>query len=87
MDRIKAAIIGCGGIANGKYLPTLKATGLVEMAGFCDIIEERAQKARDEYGGDGAVVCADYKKLLKRTSTLCTFAPLTAPTARSPLLS
>jgi len=65
MSKVKAGIIGCGGIANGKHLPNIKATGLADMAGFCDIIEERAEKACGTYGAEGAKVYADYKELLK----------------------
>ena len=43
--KIKVGIIGCGGIANGKHMPSLKKTGEVEMVAFCDIIEERAVEA------------------------------------------
>lgn len=41
---LKVAIIGCGGIANGKHLPSLKQQPEVELVAFCDIVEERAQK-------------------------------------------
>ncbi|AIS52934.1 putative dehydrogenase [Thermoanaerobacter kivui] len=35
------------------------------MVAFCDIIEERAQKAAKEYGTKDAKVYTDYKKLLE----------------------
>lgn len=35
------------------------------MVAFCDIIEERAVKAAEEYGVEGAKVYTDYKELLK----------------------
>ena len=41
-DKIKIGIIGCGGIANGKHMPSLKKVKECEMVAFCDIIEERA---------------------------------------------
>ena len=54
-DRIvKIGIIGCGGIANGKHMPALSRLKDVQMVAFCDIIEERAQKAAKEYGVEGA---------------------------------
>ena len=57
MERIvKVGIIGCGGIANGKHMPSLKAVKGVEMVAFCDIIEERAVKAAAEYGTEDAKV-------------------------------
>lgn len=65
MDRIvKIGIIGCGGIANGKHMPSLKQIENVQMVAFCDIIEEKAQKAAAEYGVPGAKVYTDYKELL-----------------------
>ena len=50
MRKIRAGIIGCGGIANGKHLPAMKKNGNFEIVAFCDLVEERAQKARQEYG-------------------------------------
>ena len=42
---VKAGIIGCGGIANGKHLPALKNLPDVSVVAFCDIIKERAEEA------------------------------------------
>ncbi|MBQ3140940.1 MAG: Gfo/Idh/MocA family oxidoreductase, partial [Clostridia bacterium] len=64
MSKIKVGIIGCGGIANGKHMPSLKETGLCEMVAFCDIIVERAEKAAKDYGTADAKVYADYKQML-----------------------
>ena len=50
MRKLKAGIVGCGGIANGKHLPAMKKSGLYEIVAFCDIIRERAEKAKAEYG-------------------------------------
>lgn len=63
-DTIKVAIIGCGGIANGKHMPSLKRLPDVEMVAFCDLIEERAVKAKEEFGTADARVYIDYKALL-----------------------
>ena len=58
MERIvKLGIIGCGGIANSKHMPALKKMEDVEMVAFCDIIEERAKKAAEEFGVPGAKSC------------------------------
>jgi predicted dehydrogenase len=65
MAKLKIGIVGCGGIANTKHMPALKKIPDVEMAAFCDIIPERAQKAADEYGGEGVRVFQDYKDMLK----------------------
>lgn len=64
MRKLKAGIVGCGGIANGKHLPAMKKNGNFEMVAFCDLIEERAQKAKEEYGTEDSKVYTDYKELL-----------------------
>ncbi|MBO5931742.1 MAG: Gfo/Idh/MocA family oxidoreductase [Clostridia bacterium] len=66
MERIvKIGIIGCGGIANGKHMPALSRVPNAKMVAFCDIIPERAEKARTKYGTPDAKVYVDYKELLK----------------------
>ena len=66
MDKVRIGIIGCGGIANGKHMPSLKKLADVEMVAFCDIIVERAEKAAKEYGVEGAKVYTDYHELIAR---------------------
>ncbi|MBC1778342.1 Gfo/Idh/MocA family protein [Listeria booriae] len=61
---LKIGIIGCGGIANGKHMPSLKSVSEVEMVAFCDIVEERAVKAKADFGDANASVYTDYKELL-----------------------
>lgn len=63
--KLQIGIIGCGGIANNKHFPSLaKLSGLCEMVAFCDIIEDRAQKAAATFGTKDAKVYTDYKQLL-----------------------
>ena len=64
---IKVGIIGCGGIANGKHMPSLKKVKDCEMVAFCDIVEERAEKAAKQFGTEDAKVFTNYKELLKLT--------------------
>ncbi|WP_152391820.1 Gfo/Idh/MocA family protein [Paenibacillus guangzhouensis] len=59
----RIAIIGCGGIANGKHMPSLKKLKNIEMVAFCDIIPERAEKAAKEYGSEDAKVYTDYNEV------------------------
>lgn len=66
--KLNIAIIGCGGIANGKHLPSLSRQSQVHLVAFCDIIPERAQKAADQYGSEGANVYADYREVLADAS-------------------
>jgi len=68
MEKVKVGIIGCGGIANNKHMPALKALGLVDMVAFCDIDEEKAIKAVAEFGIEGAKVYTDYNELLQDES-------------------
>ncbi|WP_404454709.1 Gfo/Idh/MocA family oxidoreductase [Virgibacillus necropolis] len=68
MKKLKVAIIGCGGIANGKHLPSLKKVEQVELVAFCDVEVEKAQVAADGYGTSNATVYEDYKELLKDTT-------------------
>ena len=66
-ETVRVGFIGCGGIANGKHFPGMafeKKNG-VKMVAFCDLVEERAQQACDQYGDEGAKVYTDYKKLLE----------------------
>ena len=68
MKKVKVGIVGCGGIANQKHLPSIKRHGGIEIVGFCDLIEERAEKAKAEYGTPDSKVYTDYKELLKDSS-------------------
>lgn len=65
MKKLKAGIIGCGGIANNKHLPSIQKTGRFEMIAFCDLVRERAEKAAKEYGAENSSVFTDYRELLK----------------------
>ena len=64
MEKLRIGIIGCGGIANGKHMPSLAKLDTAEMVAFCDIVEERAIKAKEKYGTPEADVYTDYKELL-----------------------
>ena len=57
MAKLRVAIVGCGGIANGKHMPSLRKVTECEMVAFCDLIIERAQEAAAKYGAD--VLLAD----------------------------
>ncbi|HOO29306.1 MAG TPA: Gfo/Idh/MocA family oxidoreductase, partial [Lachnospiraceae bacterium] len=66
MDKkMKVGIIGCGGIARGKHLPAIRKQGNIEVAAFCDLIEERAEEFRVKFGWPDARVFTDYRELLK----------------------
>ena len=66
MDKkVRIGIVGCGGIANGKHLPSLSKLKNIEIVAFCDLVLERAQEAAKKYGAPKATVTADYRELLK----------------------
>ncbi len=66
MAEFKVALIGCGGIANGKHLPNLARVREVSLVAFCDIIIDRAQAAAAKYGVPGAKAYTSYKELLEK---------------------
>ena len=41
--KLKVGIIGCGGIAEQKHLPSIAKIDEAEVTAFCDIIPERAE--------------------------------------------
>lgn len=66
--KLRVGIVGCGGIANGKHLPSLSKQKEVELVAFCDIIIERAERAAKEYGSEDSLVVEDYKELVNDES-------------------
>ena len=67
-DVVKIGIIGCGGIANGKHMPSLKKVPNAEMVAFFDLVPERAVKAAAEYGVKGSKVTGSVKEMLRDKS-------------------
>ena len=65
---LRVGIIGCGGIANGKHMPSLAKLPNIKMVAFCDIIEERAVEAAKKFGTEDAKHYIDYRDLLKDDS-------------------
>lgn len=65
---LRAGIIGCGGIATQKHMPALAKIEELVMVAFCDIVEERAVKAKEEFGTEDAKSYTDYKEVLKDNS-------------------
>jgi len=67
--QLKVGVIGCGGIAKGKHLPSLSKVKEAMMVAFCDVVEERAGEASEKYGVAGSSgdnkVYTDYRKLLE----------------------
>ncbi|PYI56953.1 Gfo/Idh/MocA family protein [Paenibacillus flagellatus] len=67
-DKLKIGIIGCGGIAFGKHMPSLAKIAEAEMVAFCDVEEHRARQAAEKFGAPGARTYTDYARLLEDDS-------------------
>lgn len=65
------AVIGCGRIANGAHLPPLSKMEDVKIKYVCDLIPEKAEKAKEEYGAELAIT--DYKIALADPEVLAVF--------------
>ncbi len=65
MNKLKAGIIGCGGIAMQKHLPSIKLVDKIEVIAFCDVVVEKAELAKKKFGKSNSKVYRDYKQLLK----------------------
>ncbi len=66
MKKIRAGIIGCGFIANGKHLPSMTRVEGIEPVAFCDLIPERAENTAKKWGAPDVLVCTDYHDVLAR---------------------
>jgi predicted dehydrogenase len=63
---LKVGIIGCGAIANEMHFPNwreLQDQKRVELVGVCDIVEQRAVQAKEQYGARKSFL--SYDKMLK----------------------
>ena len=48
---VKAAIIGCGKIAQVRHIPEYLEHQAVKLVGFYDLNEKRAEELAEKYGG------------------------------------
>ena len=60
MNKVKIGFIGCGGNARG-HMSTVAKLENAEIVGVCDIVEELAEKASQNFGGRAYT---DYRKML-----------------------
>jgi predicted dehydrogenase len=65
MDRIRLALIGAGGMANGVHYPSLKEFKDIEIVGLCDIDVEKLKSTAGRFGIDDRY--ADYQKMIEET--------------------
>ena len=62
-DEVKVGFVGTGGIAVEAHLPALQEIEGVEIAALCDVSEDRARAAADEFGGRAYT---DHHEMLER---------------------
>lgn len=62
--KIRLALIGAGGMANSVHYPSLAEFPDVEMAGICDLAEEKLKATAEKFHIEGTFT--DYKKMLDK---------------------
>ena len=62
MDKVKVAMIGAGGMANGVHYPSLASFDDAEIAAICDLDEKRLNDTADKYQVEGRY--SDYRKMV-----------------------
>ncbi len=62
-DKVRCALIGAGGMANSVHYPSLAEMEDVEMAGLCDLFEEKCNLTADKFEIDYRG--QDYKKMIE----------------------
>jgi predicted dehydrogenase len=60
--KVRLALIGAGGMANGVHYPSLAEMEDVEMAALCDIAEDKLNATADKFGIEKRYT--DYKKMI-----------------------
>ena len=66
MDKLRAVLVGCGGISHG-WLQALESLDSVEIVGLVDIVRENAQQRAAEFGLEGALITDDLDAALAQT--------------------
>jgi len=62
---IRVGIIGCGGIAFAKHMPFLSQISGVEIVGFYNPTEEKARRAKEQYGSKDAKIYQSWQDMLE----------------------
>lgn len=65
MSKYRVGIIGTGFISTLKHLPGLAGNAdLCDVVGFCDLVAERAETAKEKYGSADAYVTTDWHDIV-----------------------
>ncbi|MFC5405434.1 Gfo/Idh/MocA family protein [Cohnella soli] len=65
MSKVNVGMIGCGGIAIGKHLPSLAKIPEAQVVAFFDVAADRAHDAKNRFGTHDARVYHDVYELLR----------------------
>jgi len=68
--KMRAAMIGCGAIAERLHVPDYATTDEAEIVALCDIVRKKAQALADRWAPQ-ARIYTDYKKMLKSEEIDC----------------
>ena len=83
MDKVRYAIIGCGGIAHMFHLPEMTEIPQTEFVVACDLREKRARLTAEKFGA--REWATDYRTVLERDDVdaviVATYHPTHAPIA------
>ncbi len=82
MDKLKAVLVGCGGMSRA-WLKTATTLEGLEIAGLVDIVEDAAKARRDEFGIAGAQIGSDLETMLRAIKPDIVF-DVTIPEAHTP---
>ena len=76
-DRIRVLMIGAGGMANSVHYPSLASFADVEIAGICELDEERLHRTAEKYGIEGRFLCRglfDYRQAVEKVAPDAVYA-------------
>jgi virulence factor len=65
-DKLRVALIGAGGMANGVHYPSLVEFPDVRIVGLCDVVEDKLHATADKFSIENRFT--DYRKMIEETS-------------------
>lgn len=66
VKKVRLALIGAGGMANGVHYPSLAEMPDVQMVGLCDVVEDKLNATADKFGIEKRYT--DYRKMIEETA-------------------
>lgn len=62
--KVKIGLVGCGDVSRNTYLPGIAYSEKIDLISVCDIVEERAKKAKEDFGAKEYY--SDYSEMLQK---------------------